>query len=79
MKLLYDIQKVGNHWFATYHTYYKEKLGIKELIYNLCLFYKSGSFSIMRIQTNDTLILVDNNFASRKKAKIKVTKIMRKN
>lgn len=26
MKHLYSIPKADNHWFATYHTYHKEKL-----------------------------------------------------
>lgn len=47
MKPLYGILKAGNYWFATYHIHYKEKLGIKESIYNLCHFYKTGLFGII--------------------------------
>ena len=77
MKPLYGIPEAGNHWFATYHTLYKEKLGRKESIYNPCLFYSSGPFCIVEMQTNDTLILANNNFAS-KEAAIKFAKIMTK-
>ncbi len=47
MKSLYDIPEVGNHWFATYYTHYKENLGIEESIYNSCFLYKSNLFGIM--------------------------------
>ena len=47
MKPLYGILKTGNHWFATYHTYYKNKLKIKESIYDPCLLYSSGPFDIV--------------------------------
>lgn len=49
-----------------------------ESTYDLCLFYKCGLFEIMGIQTDNTLILADNNFARKKKAAIKVVKIMTK-
>ncbi len=75
---LYGIPKVGNHWFATYYTHYKEKLGIKKSTYDPCIFYRSGPFGIMGIQTNDTLILANNNFASKEKAETKAVKIMMK-
>lgn len=45
----------------------KNKFKIKELIYNFCLFYSFGSFSIIKIKTNKILILANNNFASKKK------------
>lgn len=76
MKLLYSLLVVDNHWFATYHIYYKEKLAMEKLIYNSYLLYKSGLFGIMGIQTDDTLILANNNFANKEKAKIKVAKII---
>lgn len=40
IKLFYGIPKISNYWFATYYTYYKQKLEIIELAYNLYLFYK---------------------------------------
>lgn len=54
--------------------YHKEKLGMTESIYDLCLFYKSGPLKILGIQTNDTLIQANNDFASNKKEAIKAGK-----
>ena len=78
MKLLYSVPEAGNHWFANYHTYHKEKLEMIESIYNSCLFYSSSLFSIVRMQTNDILILADNDFASTKEDAIRSAKIMTK-
>lgn len=52
---------------------------MKKSIYNSYLLYNSNLFDIMEIQTNDILILVNNNFARKKKAVIKNVKIMPKN
>lgn len=78
MKSLYDILKAGNYWFTTYHIYYKNKLGIKESIFNRCFFYYSSLFGIIKIQTNNILILANNNFANKKEVAIKFAKIMTK-
>ena len=78
MKPLYSVPEAGNHWFATYHTYHKDKLRIKESSYNFCFFNSFGLFGIVEMQTNDTLILANNNFASKKDAAIKIAKTMTK-
>ena len=78
MKPLYGLLKAENHWFATYYIYHKEKLKMTKSIYNPCLFIRSKLLGIMEMQTNDTLILVDNNFASIKEEAIKSIKIMTK-
>ena len=49
-----------------------------ESAYDSCLFYKSGQLEMMRMQTNDTLILADNNFISNEEEAIKIAKIMTK-
>ena len=78
MKPLYGILEAGNHWFATYHTYHKEKLGMTESIYDPCLFFRFEPLGTVGMQTNDTLILADNNFAGTEKKAIKLAKIMTK-
>ena len=78
MKPLYSVPEAGNYWFATYHIYHKKKLGIIESIYNLCIFYSLSSFGIVEMQTDNTLILADNNFASTKENAIRLAKIMTK-
>ncbi len=78
MKSLYGVPEAGNYWFATYYTNYKEKLGMTESIYDPCLFYRSGLLGIVGMQTDDTLILADNDFASNEEEAIKEAKIMTK-
>lgn len=48
--------KANNHWFATYYTYYKDKLKMKKLTYDLYLFNKSWLLKIMEMQTDNILI-----------------------
>lgn len=38
---------------------------MKKIIYNYCPFYKSSSFSIIEIQTNNILILANYDFATK--------------
>ena len=78
MKPLYGVPKAGNHWFATYYTHHKEKLGMIESTYDPCLLYSSSSFGIVGMQTDNTLILADNNFASTEEDAIRSAKIMTK-
>lgn len=79
MKLLYNVPEANNYWFATYHTHYKEKLGIRESTYNPCLFFRSELFGFVEIQINNTLILANENFANNEEEAIKLVKIMTKN
>lgn len=80
MKPVYGVPDADNHWFTIYHAYDKDILGIKQSTYDLCLFFISGpTFGIVGIQTDDILILVDNNFTSIKEEAIKLVKIMTKN
>ena len=78
MKPLYSMLKVGNYWFIIYHMNYKEKFGITESIYNLCLLFRSKRLGIVGMQTNNILILTNNNFASTEKETIKSAKIITK-
>ena len=78
IKLLYSLPKAGNYWLATYHTYHKKKLKMIKSTYNVNFFYYSSLFGIIGMQTNNILILADNNFASIKKDAIRLAKIMTK-
>ena len=51
---------------------------MKESTYDLCLLYSSGLFGVVGMQTDDTLILADNDFAGKKEAVIQTAKIMTK-
>ena len=79
MKPLYGISEANNHWFATYHTYHKDKLGMTESTYDTYFLYNSGSFRIVEMQTDDILILINNDFASIEENVIKSANIMTKN
>ena len=50
-----------------------------ESTYNSYLLFETEPLGIMKMQTNDILILADNNFASTTKETIKLAKIMTKN
>lgn len=50
-----------------------------ESTYNLYLFYRFRSLEIMKMQTNNILILAPKNFAGTKKEAIKLPKIIIKN
>ena len=52
IKLLYNLGKAKNHWFAIYLDYYKKKLRIKILFYDIYLFITkicNKIFSIVRL------------------------------
>ena len=51
---------------------------MRESIHDLCLLYSSGPFGIVEIQTDDILILADNNFAGKEETVIQSAKIMTK-
>lgn len=53
MKSLYDISKLSNHWFVIYNIYNKDKLEIKESIYNFYFFYNFSLFDIIQMQIDD--------------------------
>jgi hypothetical protein len=71
-KPLYRILEAGTHWWAIYHKHHKEKLAIATFTYNPCLLIitTKRAFSIVRIQTNNTLILGSKKFNIIKKEKL---------
>lgn len=82
IKLLYNPAKVGNHQFAIYLDYHKEKLGIKKSYYNICLFItKNGSknFGITRLQTNNTFNIGTEAFMKKEEKEIIEAKFKAKN
>ena len=63
-KPLYGIPEAGTHWFHTYHTHHQEKLFMIQSTYDPCLLHtiRQGMFGLVGMQTDDTLILGDDNF-----------------
>ena len=72
LKPLYRIVEVGTYWWATYNKYHKEKLLITTFIFNPCfLIITTGIlFGIVSIQTNNIIILKDDQFLALKKDKL---------
>jgi hypothetical protein len=62
---LYGVPEAGNHWFQTYHRYHREKLKMEQSTYDPCLlFTKENNIGIIGLQTDDTLLLADKDFAA---------------
>jgi len=78
LKPLYRIPKAGTYWWATYYKYYKEKLSIIISTYNPCFLIttKKGVFSLIEMQTNNTLILVLEEFLVLKDNKLSKAKFL---
>ena len=73
VKLLYGLAEAGNHWFATYLDYHKEKLGMKMSPYNTCLLItRNGgeNSGIARLQTDDILNVGTEAFMKKEKTEI---------
>jgi len=68
LKPLYGIAEVGTYWWATYSKHHKEKLLMTTSIFNLCfLITTTGTpFRIVSMQTNNIIILGDDQFSALK-------------
>jgi hypothetical protein len=63
---LYGIPEAGTHWWATYHRHHKEKLSMVTSSYDPCLLIttEKGTFGVVGMQTDDTLFLGSEKFAT---------------
>ena len=81
MRPLYGIAEAGMHWFNTYHTHHRVKLGMKTSTFDLCLLMthdKNGPFGLVGLQTDDTLILGDEAFIERENDELHKAKLIAK-
>jgi hypothetical protein len=63
LKPLYRIPKAKTYWWAIYYKYYKKKLFIIIFTYNPCfLIITKEVFSLVRMQMDNTLIIVLKEF-----------------
>ena len=77
LKPLYRISKAKTHWWAIYYKYYKEKLFITIFTYNpYFLIITKEVFSLVGIQTDNTLILTLEEFSVLKDNKLSKTKLL---
>ena len=69
VKPLYGIAEAGAYWWSTYHKHHTEKLLMRTSTYDPCLLIskptENGGFGIIGMQTDDTLGLSDETFATR--------------
>ncbi len=77
VKPLYGVLETETHWFNTYQKHHKNKLSMIESTFDSCLLHISQTefiefinqshlinhFGVIDIQTDDTLILADDDFA----------------
>jgi hypothetical protein len=65
VKPLYGLAEAGTHWWATYFKHHKEKLQMETSTYDPCLLITQGKnrFGVVGMQTDDTIILANKDFA----------------
>ncbi len=78
IKLLYSVPETGNYQFKTYYSHYLNELAIEQSTYNPCLLYSNRPFSIISLQTDDTLFVRDDNFAKKEQAGLEKAKFIAK-
>jgi hypothetical protein len=79
-KPLYGIPEARTHWWAIYNKHHQEKLGIETSLYDLCLLITTSrdAFRVIGIQTDNTLILGDDNFTKIKQDELEKAKLSTK-
>ena len=78
VKPLYGVPEAGNHWFATYHKHHTDGLNMQQSTYDPCLLYRSSPMGVIGLQTDDTLILADDEFATAEEDAIQTAKFKTK-
>src|SRR5436190_20752615 len=77
VKPLYSIAEAETHWWATYSKHHKERLHMITSTYDPCLMITTESeqtqFTIIRMQTDDIIILANNKFSNLEQDKLKKT------
>ena len=79
-KPLYGIPEAGTHWWATYYKHHREKLRMQTSSYDPCLLITTtqDAFGIVGMQTDDTLILGNQAFATLENKELSDAKIAAK-
>ena len=80
IKPLYGVTESGTHWFVTYSTHHKEKLLMKTSTFDPCFLITQDSkgVGIVGMQTDDTIILCDKEFAKHKDEELMKAKLRAK-
>jgi hypothetical protein len=65
------VPEARNYWFKTYYQHYVSKLKMEQSTYNPYLLYTLlNGLGIIRLQTDNTLFLVDRTFTDTKETKL---------
>ncbi|KHJ33967.1 hypothetical protein EV44_g3646 [Erysiphe necator] len=82
VKPLYGVPEAGNHWFYTYHRHHTQNLALKQSTFDPCLLYSTNEtkkgYGILGLQTDDTLILADDDFAAEEEIQLEKAKFIAK-
>jgi hypothetical protein len=78
VKPLYGVPEAGNHWFKTYHFHHINELAMEQSTYDPCLLYSKQPFGVVGLQTDDTLIVGDDDFLESEQLKLKEAQFLAK-
>ena len=79
IKPLYGVSEAGTHWWVTYFNHHREKLGMTTSTYDPCLLITlSSRFGIVGMQTDDIIILCDEEFGRMEDDELQKVKFMAK-
>ena len=79
VKPLYRVPEAGNHWFRTYHSHHIKNLGMDQSTYDPCLLQCTADcFGVVGLQTDDTLFLADDIFATAEQIELQKAKFLAK-
>lgn len=78
VKTFYNIPEAHNYLFAIYYKYYINSFIMTESTYDPCLLFRYERFSIIDLQTDNTLMLANNTFTSIEEKTIKTARFMTK-
>src|SRR6266567_3951717 len=78
LKPLYSVLEARNYWFKTYYAYYIKNLNMTQLTYNPCLLYSNKLFSIVGLQIDKILFLVNKTFIDIEENELYKAKFMAK-
>ncbi len=78
IKSLYDVSEAKAHWFNTYHDHHKKNLNMTKSTYDFCLLFinQNESFELIKMQTDDILMLKNDRFAELEENELKKAKLI---
>src|SRR6266487_2544348 len=79
VKPLYRVPEASNYWFQTYHDHYIQELKMTQSTYDPCLLHTStNGFGLVGLQTDNTLLLADPEFAQAEEHKLQQANFLAK-